>query len=283
MPVKIFIRGSPYGFWRWRKRAPPRRHATVTVSALSWGACPTKSARGHAAPLLTSASHESPSVPRQRRRPRCPRLVEYGCARGPFGNGLAGRSQCLSVAIRPRRACPETVAISGAWSRPTSTASPIRTPLLALFIADRATRREPTVNLLLSTACAPRSCMPAAAIWPVPVPSQIRITRHLSFVDMCGHGCAVLTADARQFSTEFVCIERPVEARGPDRGPLRYRVVHRAAAWSAGETSRLRQQVLEGKVDLTAMASTCARNRRSPAAAARSRARRRPARLRAGT
>ncbi len=74
---------------------------------------------------------------------------------------------------------------------------------------------------------------------------------HLSFVDMGGHGYAVVTADAQQFTTEFVCIERPVEARGPDGGPLRYRVVHRAAAWAAGETPRLHQQVLEGDAGLS--------------------------------
>jgi alkaline phosphatase D len=52
--------------------------------------------------------------------------------------------------------------------------------------------------------------------------------------------------------TEFVCIPRPVtRSASPDGGPLRYRVVHTAQLWSAGEAPKLRQQVLEGDIGLS--------------------------------
>jgi alkaline phosphatase D len=52
--------------------------------------------------------------------------------------------------------------------------------------------------------------------------------------------------------TEFVCIPRPVtRSEQPDGGPLRYRVVHSAQLWSAGERPKLVQQVLEGDPGLS--------------------------------
>jgi alkaline phosphatase D len=52
--------------------------------------------------------------------------------------------------------------------------------------------------------------------------------------------------------TEFVCIPRPItRSERADGGPLRYRVVHSARLWRAGEKPRLVQQVLEGDIGLS--------------------------------
>ena len=74
---------------------------------------------------------------------------------------------------------------------------------------------------------------------------------HLEFVDMGGHGYAVVTAGPEALETEFVCIPRPISrAQTADGGPLRYRVKHTAERWRAGEKPKLVQQVLEGDPDL---------------------------------
>jgi alkaline phosphatase D len=70
---------------------------------------------------------------------------------------------------------------------------------------------------------------------------------HLEFVDLGGHGYAVVTAGSETLETEFVCIPRPIaRAQTPDGGPLRYRVRHTAGRWRAGERPKLTQHVLEG-------------------------------------
>jgi alkaline phosphatase D len=52
--------------------------------------------------------------------------------------------------------------------------------------------------------------------------------------------------------TEFVCIPRPItRSDRPDGGPLRYRVVHTASLWKAGDRPLLRQQVVEGDPGLS--------------------------------
>jgi len=69
----------------------------------------------------------------------------------------------------------------------------------------------------------------------------------LSFVDMGGHGYATVRVTSDAIESEFVCIPRPLErAESVDGGPLRYRVVHRAALWKKGETPKLEQHVVEG-------------------------------------
>ncbi|MGH7486078.1 MAG: alkaline phosphatase D family protein, partial [bacterium] len=75
---------------------------------------------------------------------------------------------------------------------------------------------------------------------------------HLEFIDWGGHGYTVVTADAKRIASEFVCIPRPItSAPTPDGGPLRYRVVHSAAHWRAGEVPKLERQVIEGDVSLS--------------------------------
>ena len=74
---------------------------------------------------------------------------------------------------------------------------------------------------------------------------------HVEFVDMGGHGYAVVTARAEAMETEFVCIPRPIaRAATPDGGPLRYRVRHTARMWRPGERPRLDRQVIEGDTGL---------------------------------
>jgi alkaline phosphatase D len=73
------------------------------------------------------------------------------------------------------------------------------------------------------------------------------VSPHLSFIDSAGHGYAVVTAAAASIEVEFVCIPRPTErVATPDGGPLRYRVVHRAALWKAGEAPALERVRLDG-------------------------------------
>jgi alkaline phosphatase D len=78
------------------------------------------------------------------------------------------------------------------------------------------------------------------------------VAPHLEFVDMAGHGYAVVSAGPDTIDTEFVCIVRPIaRATTPDGGPLRYRVSHRAKRWAAGERPTLEQRVMEGDPKLS--------------------------------
>jgi alkaline phosphatase D len=78
------------------------------------------------------------------------------------------------------------------------------------------------------------------------------VAPHLEFVDMAGHGYAVVSAGPNAIETEFVCIVRPItRAATPDGGPLRYRVSHRAEMWRPGTPPKLAQQVIEGNPKLS--------------------------------
>ncbi len=73
------------------------------------------------------------------------------------------------------------------------------------------------------------------------------LSPHLSFVDMAGHGYATVRLSAEEMRTEFVCIPRPLErSETPDGGPVKYRIVHSAPLWRAGEQPQLAQCVIEG-------------------------------------
>jgi len=127
-------------------------------------------------------------------------------------------------------------------------------PLRALFLADRANAKpEHTMNMLMRHGVrsaleytASRDAAKARAL------SNPDLSPHLKFVDMAGHGYAVVRAGPRAIETEFVAIERPIERNpAPNGGPLEYRVVHRAAAWKPGERPHLEQRVLEGDPKLS--------------------------------
>jgi alkaline phosphatase D len=73
------------------------------------------------------------------------------------------------------------------------------------------------------------------------------VAPHLSFVDLGGHGYAMVRAAQRALEVEFVCIQRPLErATGNDGGALVYRVAHRVARWAPGDEPRLERTDLEG-------------------------------------
>jgi alkaline phosphatase D len=128
-------------------------------------------------------------------------------------------------------------------------------PLRPLFMADRPGQAipEPAVNLLLHRGV--KSCLEyhrtgdIAAARAATNPDN---APHLEFIDLGGHGYAVVTAGPDSFESEFVCIQRPVErATTEDGGPLNYRVTHRARLWKAGEKPVLEQKVIEGDPKLS--------------------------------
>jgi len=125
--------------------------------------------------------------------------------------------------------------------------------LRPLFVADRADgTKEATVNLLIRHGV--RSALEYARTGDIDRARALTnrdVAPHLAFVDMGGHGYAVVTAGADAIETEFVCVPRPVaRATTPDGGPIRYRVVHRAALWSGGKPT-LEQRMLEGDARLS--------------------------------
>lgn len=127
-------------------------------------------------------------------------------------------------------------------------------PLRPLFLVDQpGAPNQPTMNMLFRHGV--KSCLEYARSGDVQKAralSNPELSPHLSFVDMAGHGYAVVRASSDAFETEFVAIPRPLE-RNPadDGGPLAYRVVHRAALWKAGERPKLEQKVLEGDPKLS--------------------------------
>ena len=121
-------------------------------------------------------------------------------------------------------------------------------PLLPLYTVERADgTKEATINMAIKRG--------VRAAWEYAQSGDIERARaltnpdnapHLEFVDMGGHGYSVVTAAADAIETEFVCIPRPItRAETPDGGPIRYRVVHRAARWMGGRPV-LEQRILEG-------------------------------------
>jgi alkaline phosphatase D len=81
--------------------------------------------------------------------------------------------------------------------------------------------------------------------------SNRALAPHLEFVDMGGHGYTKVRLTGSEMRTEFVCIPRPiVRSDRPDGGPLRYRLVHAAKLWRAGDRPQLVRKVIEGNPGL---------------------------------
>ena len=127
-------------------------------------------------------------------------------------------------------------------------------PLLPLFLR-KAPGAAPEATINLTVKRGVRSALEYAASGDI---AQARaatnpdVAPHLEFVDMAGHGYAVVTAGPDAIETEFICILRPItRATTPDGGPLRYRVSHRAKLWGKREKPILSQQVVEGNADLS--------------------------------
>ncbi len=126
-------------------------------------------------------------------------------------------------------------------------------PLRALYVVERSGGYETTVNLSIKRGV--RSALEYARTGDIDRARALTnpdLAPHLEFVDMGGHGYAVVTAGPDILDTEFVCIPRPIRrAETPDGGGLRYRVIHRAERWAKGETPKLTQIVVEGDPKLS--------------------------------
>jgi alkaline phosphatase D len=121
--------------------------------------------------------------------------------------------------------------------------------LKPLYLAQRSGGPvEWTYNMLLRHGVG--SCLEYARSFDLAAARALSnpdLAPHLEFVDMGGHGYATVRLTGEEMRTEFVCIPRPIaRSESPDGGPLRYRVVHTARMWRAGERPRLETAVLEG-------------------------------------
>jgi alkaline phosphatase D len=77
--------------------------------------------------------------------------------------------------------------------------------------------------------------------------SNPELAPHLNFLDMEGHGYALVTTTPKALDCEFVCIPMPgAPSDAVDGGALRYRVLHTVPLWQPGETPQLQQKILEG-------------------------------------
>src|SRR6201993_200524 len=123
-------------------------------------------------------------------------------------------------------------------------------PLRALFLGQGPgdSSPQPTVNMLVRHGV--RSCLEYAKTGDVQKARQLSnrdLSPHVSFVDMGGHGYAVVHAAADRLETEFICLPRPiVRQEQPDGGPMLYRVRHTARLWRKQEHPNLEQKVIEG-------------------------------------
>jgi len=123
-------------------------------------------------------------------------------------------------------------------------------PLRPLFVGEGPTdtRPQPTMNLLLRHGV--RSCLEYASsgdIVRARALSNPELSPHVSFVDMAGHGYAVVRVTHDTLETEFVCIPRPLErSEQPNGGPILYRTRHRAALWRKGEVPKLQLEIVDG-------------------------------------
>jgi alkaline phosphatase D len=128
-------------------------------------------------------------------------------------------------------------------------------PLYSLFLVQRPgeAKPQPVMNLLMHHGV--RAALEYSRTGDAAAARQLsnpELAPHLSFLDLAGHGYAIVRVTADMLECEFVCIERPLErATSADGGPLRYRVVHRARLWKAGQRPELRQEFIEGHAELS--------------------------------
>jgi alkaline phosphatase D len=123
-------------------------------------------------------------------------------------------------------------------------------PLRPLFVGQEpgGVRPQPTMNLLLKHGV--RSALEytkSGDLQKARALSNPDLSPHVSFVDMGGHGYAIVRVTSEMLETEFVCIPRPIErSERADGGPLLYRTRHRTSLWRKGERPKLELQILEG-------------------------------------
>jgi alkaline phosphatase D len=170
--------------------------------------------------------------------------------RHSFWAGLAAK------ALPPRPFEPIGVAfVTGSISAPGMLESlehrlPKQDPLRSLFLGQGPNDKDPkpTINMLLRHGV--RSCLEYAKTGDITKARQLSnpdLSPHVNFVDMGGHGYAVVRVTSEEIETEFVCIPRPAErSNRADGGPLLYRVSHSTKLWQKGKAPKLTSRVLEG-------------------------------------
>jgi alkaline phosphatase D len=127
---------------------------------------------------------------------------------------------------------------------------PKQHPLRPLFLGQASTDNapQPTINMLLRHGV--RSCLEYAKSGDIArarAVSNPELSPHLSFVDMGGHGYAIVRVTSTAFETEFVCIPRPLERSGSaDGGPLLYRARCKTQLWDKEESPKLSAEIIEG-------------------------------------
>jgi alkaline phosphatase D len=127
---------------------------------------------------------------------------------------------------------------------------PKQHPLRPLFLGQASTddAPQPTINMLLRHGV--RSCLEYAKSGDVTrarAVSNPELSPHLSFVDMGGHGYAIVRVTSTALETEFVCIPRPLErSERADGGPLRYRARFKTNLWGKEESPKLNAEIVEG-------------------------------------
>lgn len=74
---------------------------------------------------------------------------------------------------------------------------------------------------------------------------------NLSFVDVGGHGYAIVRAAGPYLEVEFVCIPRPLQpSTAKDGGPVTYRLTHRVNRWAANAKPKLIRLKVDGQLPL---------------------------------
>ncbi len=128
-------------------------------------------------------------------------------------------------------------------------------PLKPLYLATRPGAAKPDWTYNMTLLHGVRSSLEYARSFDLDLAKALRnpdLAPHLTFFDAGGHGYATVRLSESEMRTEFVCIPRPVtRSDRPDGGPLRYRVVHSAPLWRAGEVPKMVQRVLKGDIGLS--------------------------------
>ncbi len=170
--------------------------------------------------------------------------------RHSFWAGLAAKS------LPPRQFAPVGIAfVVGSISAPGLVEAlehvlPRDHPLRSLYLGQAAgdSTPQPTINLLLRHGV--QSCLEYARSGDMKkarAASNPELSPHLSFVDMGGHGYAIVTANRTDFESEFVCIPRPLErSNNADGGAVLYRARFRSSLWAAGDAPKINAEITEG-------------------------------------
>jgi len=128
-------------------------------------------------------------------------------------------------------------------------------PLRPLYLANRPGAAKPDWTYNMTLLHGVRSSLEYARSFDLERAKAQRnpdLAPHLTFFDCGGHGYATVHLTGSEMRTEFVCVPRPItRSERPDGGSLRYRVVHKAPLWRAGERPQLVQQVIEGDIGLS--------------------------------